>query len=161
MQQTSTNGVLDETRLGGNGIHWELCKELKFDHTSAIWWWWLNSICQNRNPSERMRRTQFSWFWDTSKLPNPARKPNLVIINKKQRTCHRINLAIPVDHKVKIKESEKKTSTWMLLENYKSWGTWVTVIAIIIGARAAMVIVVGNGHGDTSSNPGRDWLHFT
>ena len=24
-----------------------------------------------------------------------------------------------------------------------------------------MVIVVGNGHGDTSSNPGRDWLHIT
>ena len=24
-----------------------------------------------------------------------------------------------------------------------------------------IVIVVGNGHGDTSSNPGRDWLHFT
>ena len=23
------------------------------------------------------------------------------------------------------------------------------------------IIVVGNGHGDTSSNPGRDWLHFT
>ena len=29
------------------------------------------------------------------------------------------------------------------------------------GGRGAMVIVVGNGHGDTSSNPGRDWLHFT
>ena len=29
------------------------------------------------------------------------------------------------------------------------------------GARGLMVIVVGNGHGDTSSNPGRDWLHFT
>ena len=25
------------------------------------------------------------------------------------------------------------------------------------GARGVMVIVVGNGHGDTSSNPGRDW----
>ena len=24
------------------------------------------------------------------------------------------------------------------------------------GARGIMVIVVGNGHGDTSSNPGRD-----
>ena len=23
-----------------------------------------------------------------------------------------------------------------------------------------MVIIVGNGHGDTSSNPRRDWLHF-
>ena len=29
------------------------------------------------------------------------------------------------------------------------------------GARGVMVIVVGNGYGDTSSNPGRDWLHFT
>ena len=29
------------------------------------------------------------------------------------------------------------------------------------GALGVMVIVVGNGHGDTSSNPGRDWLHFT
>ena len=28
------------------------------------------------------------------------------------------------------------------------------------GARGVMVIVVGNGHGDTNSNPGRDWLHF-
>ena len=29
------------------------------------------------------------------------------------------------------------------------------------GARGVMVIVVGNGHGDTSSNPGLDWLYFT
>ena len=28
------------------------------------------------------------------------------------------------------------------------------------GARGVMVIVVGNGHGDTISNPRRDWLHF-
>ena len=29
------------------------------------------------------------------------------------------------------------------------------------GARGVMVIVAGNEHGDTSSNPGRDSLHFT
>ena len=29
------------------------------------------------------------------------------------------------------------------------------------GARGVVVIVVENGHGDTSSNPGRDWLNFT
>ena len=28
------------------------------------------------------------------------------------------------------------------------------------GARGVMVIIIGNGHGDTSSNPGLDWLHF-
>ena len=29
------------------------------------------------------------------------------------------------------------------------------------GACGVVVIVVENEHGDTSSNPGRDWLHFT
>ena len=29
------------------------------------------------------------------------------------------------------------------------------------GARGVMVIVVENRHGDTSSNPGGDWLYFT
>ena len=28
------------------------------------------------------------------------------------------------------------------------------------GYRGVIVIVVGIGHDDTSSNPGRDWLHF-
>ena len=36
-----------------------------------------------------------------------------------------------------------------------------TSIIIIIIVGGVMVIAVGNGHGDTSSNPGRDWLHFT
>ena len=35
------------------------------------------------------------------------------------------------------------------------------VISINGGARSVVVIAVGNEHGDTSSNPGRDWLHFT
>ena len=38
---------------------------------------------------------------------------------------------------------------------------WIELKRIIWGARGVMVIIVGNGHGDTSSNPGRDWLHFT
>ena len=35
-----------------------------------------------------------------------------------------------------------------------------TSVLINGGARGVMVIVVGNGHGDTSSNPGGDRLHF-
>ena len=29
------------------------------------------------------------------------------------------------------------------------------------GAHGVMVIVIGNGHDNSSSNPGRDWMHFT
>ena len=35
------------------------------------------------------------------------------------------------------------------------------VMVIYGGPRGVMVIVVGNGHDDTSSNPWQDWLHFT
>ena len=35
------------------------------------------------------------------------------------------------------------------------------LIDLNVGACGVMVIVVGNGHGDPSSNPGRDCLHFT
>ena len=35
------------------------------------------------------------------------------------------------------------------------------IIKHLESACGVMVIVIGNGHGDTSSNPGRDWLHFT
>ena len=39
---------------------------------------------------------------------------------------------------------------------------WARLISVYIGgARGVIVIIVGNEHGDTSSNPGRDWLHFT
>ena len=36
-----------------------------------------------------------------------------------------------------------------------------TILTITGGACGVMVIVTGYRHGDTSSIPGRDWLHFT
>ena len=39
--------------------------------------------------------------------------------------------------------------------------TWWVKVVSSWGARGVMVIVVGSGHGDTSSNPGRDWLQYT
>ena len=43
-----------------------------------------------------------------------------------------------------------------------SRGRYPLIISImVVGARGVMIIVIGNGHGDTSSNLGRDQLHFT
>ena len=38
---------------------------------------------------------------------------------------------------------------------------WFYGISTSVGACGVMVIVTGYGHGDTSSIPGQDWLHFT
>ena len=45
--------------------------------------------------------------------------------------------------------------------NNQSWYSENKVNDIIAAeAHGVMVIIVGNGHGEMSSNPGRDWLHF-
>ena len=33
--------------------------------------------------------------------------------------------------------------------------------SLSVAACGVMVIIVGNGHGDASSNPEQGWLHFT
>ncbi len=33
-----------------------------------------------------------------------ARRPDLIIINKKKRTCKIVDFAVPVDHRIKLKE---------------------------------------------------------
>ena len=35
-----------------------------------------------------------------------TRRPDQVLINKKKRTCHLVDFAVPGDYRVKIKESE-------------------------------------------------------
>ena len=52
----------------------------------------------------------------------------------------------------------------IFLHTVKWFQVLLTLIIINInigGSRGVMVIVVGNAHGNTSSNPRRDWLHFT
>ena len=44
---------------------------------------------------------------DIHKLLISARRPELIVINKKMRTCKIVDFAVPTDHRVKLKESEK------------------------------------------------------
>ena len=39
---------------------------------------------------------------------------------------------------------------------FKIWPI-IDVDKLTVGARGVIVMVIGNGHGDTSGNPGRDW----
>ena len=60
-----------------------------------------------------------------------ARRPDLIIINKK-RTCKIVDFAVPTDHRIKLKECEKKDK--YLRELKKLWNMKVTIIPIVIGA---------------------------
>ena len=65
----------------------------------------------------------------------PARRPDLIIINKKKRTCKIVDFAVPADHRIKQKESEKKDKYLDLARELKKlWNMQVKIIPIVIGA---------------------------
>ena len=70
----------------------------------------------------------------------PARRPDLMIINKKKkekkkRTCKIVDFAVPANHRIKLKECKKKDKYLDLArEQKKLWNMQVKFIPIVIGA---------------------------
>ena len=67
-----------------------------------------------------------------------ARRPDLVIINKKKKKkiSQTVDFAVPADHRIKLKECEKRDNKYLELarELKKLWNMKVTIIPIMIGA---------------------------
>ena len=63
------------------------------------------------NPAPVLENNTHKVLWDfdihTDHLIS-ARRPDLIIINKKKRICKIVDFAVPADHKIKLKECEKK-----------------------------------------------------
>ena len=65
----------------------------------------------------------------------PARRPDLIIINKRKRICKIVDFAVPADHRINVKESEKKDKYLDLARELKKlWNMKVTIVPIVIGA---------------------------
>jgi len=64
-----------------------------------------------------------------------ANRPDIIIKNKKEKTCTLIDVAIPADRNVVQKEGEKKLkykSVWVEIQ--RMWNLKCTIIPVIIGA---------------------------
>ena len=94
--------ILPERRGWVNMIHWELYQKSKFDHKNK---WYMpkpESVLENETQ-------KFLWDFEiqTDHLIS-ARRPDLVIANKKQWISQIVDLVISADHRVRLKESEKR-----------------------------------------------------
>ena len=77
-------------------------------------------------------------LWDFDRQTDhitTARLPDLIIINnKKKRTCKIVDLAVPADHRIKLKEREMKDEYLDLSRVLKKlWNMKVTIIPNMIG----------------------------
>ena len=94
------------------------------------------------NPAPVLENDTHKLLWDfdihTDHLIS-ARRPDLIIINKKKRTCKIVGFAVPVDHRIKLKECERKDEYLNLARELKKlWNMKVTIVPIVIGAFVAV-----------------------
>ena len=90
------------------------------------------------NPAPVLENNTHKLLWDfyiqTDHLIS-ARRPDLIIINKKKRTCKIVDFAVPANHRIKLKECEKKDKYLDLARELKKlWNMKVTIIPIVIDA---------------------------
>ena len=90
----------------------------------------------NTAPALENNTHKLQWDFDihTDHLIS-ARKTDLIIINKKKRTCKIVDFAVSAEHRIKLKECEKKDKYLDLARELKKlWNMQVTIIPIVIGA---------------------------
>ena len=110
-------------------IHWEMCRKFQFDHTNK---WYMY------NPAPVLGNDSHKLLWDFNIQTDhliPTRRPDLIIINKRKRICKIVDFAVPADHRINLKESEKKDKyLYLARELKKLWNMKVTIVPIVIGA---------------------------
>ena len=68
---------------------------------------------------------------------------------KKKRNCKIVDFAVPADHRIKLKECEKKDKYLDLDRKLKKrWNMKVTIIPIVIGAFSTVTKVLLKGLED-------------
>ena len=91
----------------------------------------------NQNPSKKMRRTNFSGNSRYKRIIYSQPDDQTIDSQQKNRTCQIVNSAVPADHRLKLKESEKRDKylnlAWELKKTVEhesdgdtncSWRTW-------------------------------------
>ena len=99
-------------------IHWESYKKSKFDHT--IKWYMHNPASVLENETEIPMG-----FWHTNGSPNLGQMTTLYKNQQiKKELTELWDFAVPAEHRVKLKESEKNDKYFDLAWELKNCGTW-------------------------------------
>ena len=92
------------------------------------------------NPAPVLETDTHKLLWDFDLRTDHlilARRPDLIIINKKKkkRICKIVDFTVPADHRIKLKECEKKDKYLDFARELKKlWNMKVMIVPIVIAA---------------------------
>ena len=102
--------------LVGTPIHWELCKQLEFNHADK-WYEHRPASALEHEKSQLLREFEVQTDHHIE-----ARRADLIFVDKEKNTRQIVDFAIPGDDRVEMKEREKKRNIKIWQENYKYYG---------------------------------------
>ena len=115
-------------------IHWELCGKLDLD-TSSKWY--------EHKPPGVLENGSSKNLWDFNMKCDymiEGRRPDIVVIHQDKKECLIIDIAVPGDTRVKVKEQEKiKKYQDLKMEIANMWNKKrVAVIPVVVGVPGAV-----------------------
>lgn len=113
----------------GKRVHWELARKHDFPVSEK----WYEHI-----PEPVLENENYKILWDVTIQTDheiEARRPDLVLVQKKEKNTKLVDFAVPFDSRVLMKENEKIEKYQDLArEIRKLWNTKVDIIPIVIGS---------------------------
>ena len=110
-------------------IHWKICKYFQLP-TAEKWY--------EHQPQTVTENNNITVLWDmpiNTDREIKANRPDIIIKNREDKTCFMIDMTVPSERNVSIKELEKLSKYKDLeIEITRMWGMKTTTIPVVIGA---------------------------
>ena len=120
-------------------MHWKICKEFGTE-VKEQWY--------EHEPMTGTRKDSITILWDMpihTDRTIPAIRPDIVLKNKKGKTCLLIDTTIPLDTNTSVKTTEKLTKCKELeIKVERMWGLKTTTVPVVMGALGAIKKYMGN-----------------
>ena len=121
-------------------VHWKLTKSIIYFEAGDKW-------CEHE-PESVLENEDYKILWDFSIQTDhiiKARRPDLVVVDKKERSCKIIDFAVPGDSRIEEKEKDKIEKFQELgRELQKIWNVKVKTIPLAVGSLGAIPKQFGN-----------------
>ena len=120
----------------GKIVHWKLARKCNFEAEDK---WY------EHEPESVLENEDYKIFSIQTDRVIEARRPDLVVVDKKERSCKIIDFAVPGDSGIEEKEKDKIEKYQELgRELQKIWNVKVKIIPLVVGSLGAIPKQFGN-----------------
>ena len=122
----------------GKVVHWKLARKCNFE-AGDKWY--------EHEPESVLENEDYKILWDFSIQTDhviEARRPDLVVVDKKERSCKIIDFAVPGDSRIEKEKDKIEKYQELGRELQKIWNVKVKIIPLVVGSLGAIPKQFGN-----------------